>query len=374
MTFRFARTALGGILLVLLLGAWPALAQEPASPVIPATTRIHRVDDFVTQSDLRDGLTLSDRDAPLVTFSHTLHATAGVSCDQCHHLGVQDATGPACATCHKGAPGVDTMHTACISCHRSESKGPVACADCHTARQASLAGFVRFDLYDIARGPLFIAAWVLFALGFAWRMFRFTRLTRPTGTPAVIALPRPTADDRALLARGRSGIGRAALALRRWVRRTIFGTNPVMGVVSLLFHVALFLTPLLLPAHNILFQLGLGVSLPSLPEPLMDKVTLALLAVGAFFLLRRIVLPRVRALSTVRDYLVLLLVAAPFVTAYMAYHQYLDYRTVLVTHMMVGDLLIAAIPFTKLGHMPYLIFARFFMAGEYAWKPGNRRW
>jgi hypothetical protein len=58
----------------------------------------------------------------------------------------------------------------------------------------------------------------------------------------------------------------------------------------------------------------------------------------------------------------------------MAYHQWLDYRTVLVTHMIIGEILIAAIPFTKLGHMPFFILNRFFTAGEYAWKPGNRRW
>jgi nitrate reductase gamma subunit len=119
---------------------------------------------------------------------------------------------------------------------------------------------------------------------------------------------------------------------------------------------------------------SLHVGLPTLPGPLADTLTLGLLALGAFFLLRRIFFPRVRALSTLRDYLVLLLVAAPFATAYMAYHHWLDYRTVLVTHMIVGEILIGAIPFTKLGHMPFLIFARFFMSSEYAWRPGNRRW
>jgi nitrate reductase gamma subunit len=116
------------------------------------------------------------------------------------------------------------------------------------------------------------------------------------------------------------------------------------------------------------------VSLPTLPEPLSDQLTVGLLAVGAFFLVRRIAIPRVRALTTARDYLVLLLFAAPFVSAYMAYHQWLDYRTVIVIHMFVGEILIGAIPFTKLGHMPFIIFSRFFAAWEYAWKPGNRRW
>ena len=57
-----------------------------------------------------------------------------------------------------------------------------------------------------------------------------------------------------------------------------------MGVVSLVFHLALFLVPLLLPAHNILFFQTFRVSLPTLPEPLMDVLTLGLLAIGAFFL------------------------------------------------------------------------------------------
>ena len=112
-----------------------------------------------------------------------------------------------------------------------------------------------------------------------------------------------------------------------------------MSRVSMVFHVLLFLVPLLLPAHNILFRQTFHFALPTLPEPLMDVLTLVLLAFGAFFLVRRIVFPRVRALTTVRDYLVLLLVAAPFVSAYMAYHQWLDYRTVLViSYAARGDL------------------------------------
>jgi nitrate reductase gamma subunit len=147
-----------------------------------------------------------------------------------------------------------------------------------------------------------------------------------------------------------------------------------MASVSLGFHIMLFLAPLFLPAHNTLFDLTFRVSLPSLPERLVDWFTVVLLAAGGFFLLRRLLIPRVRALTTARDWLVLGLVMAPFVTAYLAYHQVLDYRIVLATHMAVGELVIAAIPFTAIGHMPFILFARFFTSGEYAWKPGNRRW
>jgi nitrate reductase gamma subunit len=238
----------------------------------------------------------------------------------------------------------------------------------------SRAALLRHDLYDIALGPAFVIAWILFAGGFAWRILQFTRMTRKTVPGSVIPNPVPVRGDTEFLLKGKTAVGRALLRYRRWERRTIFHTNPVMARVSAVFHALLFLIPLLLPAHNILFYQGTRLSLPTLPEPLMDKLTLLLIAFGAFFLVRRILVPRVRVLSTVRDYLVLLLVAAPFVTAYMAYHHWLDYHVMVLVHMIVGEVLIAAIPFTKLGHMPFLIFARFFASSERAWKPGNRRW
>jgi nitrate reductase gamma subunit len=147
-----------------------------------------------------------------------------------------------------------------------------------------------------------------------------------------------------------------------------------MAGVSLVFHLLLFLIPLLLPAHNNLVFKALGASLPSLPAPLLDLMTLVLLAIGGFFLARRALVPRVRMLSTLADYLILLLVAAPFVTAYAAHHHWLDYHALMVTHTIAGEALIASIPFTKLGHMPFLIFSRFFTASEYSLKTASRRW
>jgi nitrate reductase gamma subunit len=232
------------------------------------------------------------------------------------------------------------------------------------------------DFYDLALGPLFILAWGLFAAGFAWRIILFRAMTRPAHAAPVPRPARgaPAGEDFAFLTRGMSRSAKIAFRFTRWVRRTVFPVHPVMGVMSLVFHIGLFLVPLLLPAHTLIFSRSAHVSLPSLPGPFMDKLTLVLLAIGGFFLLRRLFFPRVRALSTLRDYLVLLLVAAPLLTAYAAYHQWLNYRTMLVIHMLVGDTVIAAIPFTKLGHMPFLIYTRFFVSSEYSLRPGGRRW
>ena len=189
-----------------------------------------------------------------------------------------------------------------------------------------------------------------------------------------ITVAAPSVDDRSILFQGKPAFKRSILKIRLRLRNTIFGTNPVMGVISLIFHILLFVTPIFLPAHNILADQSLGVNLFTLSEPLMDKFTVLLIAMGGFFFLRRIFIPRVRILTTMRDYGILLLVMAPFLTAYAAYHQLFYYRTVLFIHMIVGEIAIMAVPFTRLGHMPFFIFSRFFIRGEYNWKPGNRRW
>ena len=249
-----------------------------------------------------------------------------------------------------------------------------------------------YDAYDIVRGPAFLAAWVIFALGLAFRIWQYITLTARPGRHGAGDRAGPAGGSQVRIqAPGYAGRGsaradqpfilgdrslpsriRSILALR--ARRTILGSNPVMAAVSSVFHVLLFGAPLLLPAHNILFDLTFRISLPTLAEPVIDALTLIVIAAGIFFLVRRLAIPRVRALTTGRDWLVLALVMAPFVTAYLAYHQLLDYRIILLAHMVVGELVIAAIPFTAIGHMPFILFARFFTAGEYAWRPGNRLW
>ena len=235
---------------------------------------------------------------------------------------------------------------------------------------------VTLDLTSLLMGPAFILAWVLFACGCAWRVTQFTRLTRMTqhAPAARIAAAVPRTADQAFLLGGQPWLARLFSRYRRWERGTVLGTHPIVARMSLVFHLLLFLVPLLLPAHNNLVFKALGASLPSLPAPLLDLVTLVFLAMGGFFLARRIFVPRVRMLSTLADYLILLLVAAPFITAYAAHHHWLNYHALVVAHTIAGEALIAAIPFTKLGHMPFLVFSRFFTASEYSLKTASRRW
>ena len=107
---------------------------------------------------------------------------------------------------------------------------------------------------------------------------------------------------------------------------------------------------------------------------MIDAMTIVVLACALFFLFRRLAVPRVRAVSARSDYLVLLLAAAPFLTGFMAYRQWFDYRTVIIIHMLAGELLLIAIPFTKLVHMIFFLFARLFMTGEFNVWGGSRTW
>jgi nitrate reductase gamma subunit len=238
---------------------------------------------------------------------------------------------------------------------------------------------VRVSLYNLAQGPLLILACILFVLGIAWRVLQLGRMTRPVSAPTLpprarIAGSGSERADIEFLSKNMSALRRVTWRVGRWLRRTVLVSSPVMSAVSMVFHVGLFFVPFLLPAHNVLFRQKYFVGLPTLPEPVMDRLTILLLAFAAFFLLRRILFPRVRALSTAQDYLVLLMVAAPFFTGLVAYHQWMDYRTIMALHMTAADLLIAAIPFTKLGHMPFLLYARLGVSAERAWRPARRRW
>jgi nitrate reductase gamma subunit len=147
-----------------------------------------------------------------------------------------------------------------------------------------------------------------------------------------------------------------------------------MAIVSFLFHLCLFAVPVFTLAHNLLLRESWGISFFSLPDRLIDTLTVIVLLGALFFLVRRLVVPRVRAVSTLNDHLVLFITAAPFLTGLMAYHQWGDYRTIVTLHILAGELMLIAIPFTKLGHMVFFFFARIFLGSEFSFWRGNRTW
>lgn len=150
--------------------------------------------------------------------------------------------------------------------------------------------------------------------------------------------------------------------------------QPVFSLAAFVFHVALILVPLFLYAHNALFHEAFGISLPALPGGVADGLTVALVAAGVFLFVRRLLRPEVRILTEIRDYVFLLLTMAPFVTGFLAYHQWGPYEWMMVAHVFFGNLLLVLIPFTKLGHMALYFLTRAFIGFEMGGRRGARAW
>ena len=134
--------------------------------------------------------------------------------------------------------------------------------------------------------------------------------------------------------------------------------QPVLGLVFFVFHVCLIGVPLFLGAHNIMWQETFGWRLFILPNELSDALTIVVMACAAYLLIRRIVQPHVRILSSLWDYILIILVAAPFVTGFLAYHQVEPYATWMTLHVLFGEIMLVIIPFSKLGHLMLFFFTR----------------
>jgi nitrate reductase gamma subunit len=218
-------------------------------------------------------------------------------------------------------------------------------------------------MYELARGPLMAAAVAVFLAGAGYRVVQFFRLTKRKEK-----VPCPTRGIRMDSPEERKL--RAVLALQN----SLLGRHPVMALTALAFHLCILAVPLFTHAHNELLRQAWGVSLFSLPSGLMDVLTVVVLLGVLFFLARRLAVPRVRAVSSLHDYLVLAIVAAPYATGFVACRQWADYRTIVTLHALSGELMLVAIPFTKLGHMVFFVLARTLFASEFSLGRGRREW
>jgi len=222
-------------------------------------------------------------------------------------------------------------------------------------------------VYDFIRGPLVWVAFIVFFSGTIFQIFRFLSLTKEQ--PVSKLTPGP----------GRFIPKRADNEDKKdwgmWLKLSIAGVNPFMTIVSSIFHVLLIVMPIFVLGHNILFDNAFGFSLISLSESVSDFLTIIVILCAGIFLYRRLFVNRVKAITTWSDYLFLFLAAAPFVTGFLAYHQIIEnYRLIISLHILSGELMLMAVPFTKFVHMIYLIVFRFTIVSEYSLGKGNRTW
>ena len=138
-----------------------------------------------------------------------------------------------------------------------------------------------------------------------------------------------------------------------------------MTMAAFIFHICLFAVPIFLSAHVILFKESWDISWWWLPDMAADIMTLIVIACCFFFMGRRVILPEVRYLTSVSDYLVLAVVAVPFISGLWVYHQWSAFPAVMLIHIASGEIMLMIIPFTKLSHMLFFPFTRGYMGSEF---------
>jgi len=150
-------------------------------------------------------------------------------------------------------------------------------------------------------------------------------------------------------------------------------TKPGFTILFFAFHAGLLLTPVFLSAHNFLLRERWGISLPAIPDPLADILTILVIVSAVFIILRRIALPEVRILTTVYDLIILLIATAPFITGFIAYHQAPGYQFWVILHVLCGEAMLIAIPFTKLSHFVLFFMSRAQLGMDFGIKRGGMK-
>ena len=150
--------------------------------------------------------------------------------------------------------------------------------------------------------------------------------------------------------------------------------QPVFTVAAFVFHLSLLIVPLFLSAHILLWEEAFDITLWSLPDALADGMTLILIGAAIYLGVRRRIRPEVRILTSSWDYFLLVMTTLPFITGFLAYHQWGPYEVLLILHILLSQILLILIPITKLGHMILFFFTRAFIGFEMGGRRGAKSW
>ncbi len=215
-------------------------------------------------------------------------------------------------------------------------------------------------MYEFSRGPLVWIAFAILLSGSTYRVVSMIRLARKDK----IVLPYLSWKY-------------ALRSITHWMipyGSTNMRLRPAFTLLSFLFHACLILTPIFAVGHVMLWDESWSISWWTLPDTLSKTMVIIVLVGGLTFVLRRIANPTVRLVTTASDYVLALLVLAPFATGLMAFYQIFDYQVIVILHMWTGALWMAMIPFTRIAHMLFFPLTRAYMGSEFGYVRGSKDW
>ena len=123
---------------------------------------------------------------------------------------------------------------------------------------------------------------------------------------------------------------------------------PLYGTIRYVFHICLIVVPVWLGGHIVLWEESrLEWSWAALPDAWADWMTLLLLGLVACFLIRRITFPAVRQNSSPSDYVLIIIIALPFLSGYLLAHGNLDAVSFMennmrLIHVLSGEIMLVA--------------------------------
>ena len=149
------------------------------------------------------------------------------------------------------------------------------------------------DFYSFVEGPLLWTAFLIFIFGSLFRIFLFLYISR---------------EKDKILYQHFSW----KYIFATWLRWLLpinkdLGKNPIFTVLGYIFHICLIVIPIWYSGHIFLWEMSrFEWSWTPIPDELADGMTLVLSAIALFFLLRRIISPGIRFISTFSDYILLI--------------------------------------------------------------------
>ena len=206
-------------------------------------------------------------------------------------------------------------------------------------------------LYNFAVGPLAWAAWGICLLGMMWRLWSLWRLARRRDASSIAYMT----------------WGCALKSLFKWAMP--FGalgwrTNPLLTAATFTLHLALLLAALFTSAHNVMWDYNFGVSLVSLPDGIMDVISILALAACGVLAWRRICDSNVNSVTRKADWTGLILVAGIFATGFASVHVWGSQPLMALLHVLFAEALLVCLPFTRLSHAFLIPFTRAYMGSE----------
>jgi nitrate reductase gamma subunit len=205
------------------------------------------------------------------------------------------------------------------------------------------------------RGPGFEIAIAIFVFGVIVRLMEIFLLGRR---------PEYSAPRASGMEGGWRTLWNRSLPHPEMVKSTMFTL-----ITGYLFHLGLFITVFMFAPHIELFRAGFGISWPALPNALVDFAAILSMAALLAILARRLTHPLLRFLSGPGDYVAWTLTFLPLLTGFLAYKHLLSpYTTMLALHILSVEILLIALPFTKLTHTFTLFIARWYNGAEFARK------